>query len=300
MMILKERMKSGGKNAGKRNLSAVGSVLAGKGARIGIVFFFCLFHALFSLSVNAASARRVTPVARAEPVRVMAHDSGAFTQGLFLDGDILYESEGLYGWSRIVRRSFPQGTFLGSMSLSREYFGEGCAMVGDDVFVLTWKEETAFVLDRELSLKRKMSYTGEGWGLTTDGKFLWRSNGGAVLTRHDPKDFSVVGRLVVRDNGSPVPLLNELEWADGWIYANVWKSDRIAVIDPENGNVALWIDCSGLVPLMYAGEEGRRRARETGACLNGIAWRKETDTLLITGKFWPMLYEIRRPRMSRP
>ena len=271
-----------------------------KERRVSVVIYalFLFYVLLFVPSETAAAQKSI--VVRAHPIRVMPHDEKAFTQGLFLDGGVLYESEGLYGRSRIVRREFPQGRFLNAEHLAPEYFGEGCAMIGGNIFLLTWKEEKAFVLDKTtLSLKKTLSYTGEGWGLTTDGTTLWRSDGSAVLTRHDATNFSPVGRIVARDNGVPVPFLNELEWVGGWLYANIWKSDKIAVIDPQSGDVVLWIDCSSLVPSIYTGEEGKKRMRETGACLNGIAWRRETDTLLITGKLWPVLYEIARPDIPR-
>lgn len=274
-----------------QNLMISFCLLAKPWARVNGILLVCLFHALFFFPFKALPA----PTTRAEPIRAIMHDPKAFTQGLFLDGNTLYESEGLYGRSRIVRRNFPQGTLISSMNFTPEYFGEGCALLGDSIFVLTWKENTAFILGPDLSFKRTVSYVGEGWGLTTDGKCLWRSDGSAVLTRHNPKDFSVIELVMVHDNGIPVPLLNELEWVNGWIYANIWKFNKIAVINPKNGEVVQWIDCSELVPLMYTGKNGEERAWKTGACLNGIAWRKETDTLLITGKLWPVLYEIRRP-----
>lgn len=239
------------------------------------------------------------PIVRVTAAREYAHDPGAFTQGLLLDesGEQLYESSGLYGRSWIGRVPFPPGGAHGArVRLPAGIFAEGCALAGGEIILLSWREGVAFALDRQLRLLRSMPFRGEGWGLAWDGEHLWRSDGSSVLVRHDPRSFAETGRLPVRDGGRPVPLLNELEWIDGWLYANIWKTDEIVVIDPQSGAVVQRLDCGELAQRARA----LRGERNAEACLNGIAWRKDADTLLLAGKLWPVLFEVERPPVRLP
>lgn len=213
------------------------------------------------------------------------HDTGDFTQGLCLVDGELYEGTGLWGRSRLTRSEFPGGRVLGSVSLAPEYFGEGVTVMGDEVFQLTYTSHLCFVYDREsLELRRTFSYPTEGWGLTHDGKSLIMSDGSSTLYYLDPRSGEELGRVEVTDAGGPVADLNELEYAAGMIYANIWKTDRIAVISPESGAVRAWIDLTGLNP------EPERLVDPY--VLNGIAYDEGSGGLLVTGKCWPRLYLI--------
>jgi glutamine cyclotransferase len=170
------------------------------------------------------------------------------------------------------------------VELPAEFFGEGITLWGDRLIGITWQEQTAFVLDlKTFKLWRKFSYAGEGWGITHDGRELIMSDGTAELRFLDPLSFKELRRVRVTAGGRPVELLNELEWVEGEVYANVWQSDRIARINPKTGQVTGWIDLSGLLPQ-------RRGADDV---LNGIAYDAKTRRLFVTGKLWPKLFEIR-------
>ena len=178
------------------------------------------------------------------------------------------------------------------MALGDEYFGEGITLVGGEIIQLTWRNGEAFVYDRE-SFRRKSTfhYAGEGWGLAYDGRRLVMSDGTATLRFRDPKTFHFLGKIEVADRGRPVRDLNELEFVEGEIFANVWHTDRIARIDPETGRVNGWIDLSGLWP------RGQRPDRhDPEAVLNGIAYDSKGKRLFVSGKKWPKLFEVRVAR----
>ena len=217
--------------------------------------------------------------------RVLPHDPGAFTEGLFFHDGQLYESTGLEGQSDIRRVDLATGAVQQRVALPAPYFGEGTIIVGDRLYQLTWKHNRAFVYDaRTFVLKDTLGYTGEGWGLTYDGESIVMSDGTARLRFLDPATFAVRRTIDVKDGMSPVSQLNELEWVKGEILANVWQSDQIARIDPRTGNVTGWIDATGLLP---AGD----RTPQTDV-MNGIAYDARTDRLYVTGKYWPKLFEI--------
>ncbi len=232
-------------------------------------------------------------------IEALPHDPGAFTQGLVLDGEVLYESIGGYGSSalmeltrpEVVPEGVPEGVPDSSYTVARrvpvdeEYFAEGLALVDDRLIQLTWKEETAFVYDIEsLEVVDEYSYDGQGWGMCfqADEERLVMSDGSNTLTFRDPDTFEETGSVDVTLDGDSLTSLNELECVGGTVYANVWKSDHIAVIDPTDGAVTATIDASDLV------------AENTGGdVLNGIAYDEATDTFLITGKLWPTMYRVR-------
>jgi glutamine cyclotransferase len=173
------------------------------------------------------------------------------------------------------------------LNLSNEYFGEGITIVGDRIIQLTWQSNVGFVYDmNSFELKEQFSYSTEGWGITYDGKQLIMSDGTKTLYFLDPSNFTVVRQINVTDNGTVVTMLNELEYIDGEIYANVWKTDRIARISPETGEVLGWIDLDGLLAKADVGTEG------TGV-LNGIAYDTVEKKLFVTGKNWPKIFEIK-------
>lgn len=225
------------------------------------------------------------------PWKVMAtypHDSTSFTQGLVIDGDRLIEGTGLYGQSRLTVRSRVSGALLLSASLPHDQFGEGVAVAGDRIIQLTWMNGIAHVFDRSLHPLTRFRLSTEGWGLTFDGRRLIRSDGSACLRFLDPNSFVETGQVDVADGAVPVVNLNELEFSEGYVYANVWQSDRIAVIEPASGQVKAWIDLKGLSERFP--KPANWDARD--AVLNGIAVLPESGHLLVTGKLWPLMFEI--------
>lgn len=237
-----------------------------------------------SSPVSKAAAR--APVQGYDIVRVYPHDRNAFTQGLiWIDGS-LYESTGLNGASSVRRVQLESGRVLARHDLDNRYFGEGLTAWGSQLIQLTYRAGVGFVYDRAtLRQRQTFRYAGEGWGLTHDGQRLIMSDGTAVLRFLDPLTFRQVYELQVHDGGQPVANLNELEFVRGEIWANVWRTDRIARIDPKTGRVTAWVDLSGLLS----------PAERTGTVdeLNGIAWDAQRDRVFVTGKRWPKLFQIR-------
>ena len=219
-------------------------------------------------------------------IATFPHDTSAFTQGLvFADGQ-LYESTGLNGESSLRRVDIATGKTLQRIDVPNEYFAEGLALVGDELLQLTWQHKLGFVYDRKtFKQKRTFSYTSEGWGIAYDGASrLVMSDGSDTLTFLDPKTFAPLKRLRVQDAGRPVSNLNELEWIEGELWANVWQTDRIARISPNTGDVNAWIDLSTLFP--------PAQRMPPADVMNGIAYDKATRRIFITGKKWPRLYQI--------
>ena len=219
-------------------------------------------------------------------VNTYPHDQDAFTQGLVFENGVIYEGTGLYGQSSLRKVDLESGNILQIYELPDRYFGEGITIFEDIIIQLTWKSNTGFVYDKiGFKLLRDFSYAAEGWGITHDGNRLIMSDGTSTLYFLDPKTFSIIGHIDVYDNSLPVNMLNELEYINGQIYANVWQTDYIAIIDPQSGQVSGWIDLSGLVPSQYAST--------SIDVLNGIAYDTEKERLFITGKLWPWLFEIK-------
>ena len=226
------------------------------------------------------------PVEAIQQVRSYPHDSTAFTQGLVWHGGTLYESTGRYGQSSLRVVALETGEVLKKTALAPQYFAEGIAAVGDSIYQLTWREGVMFIYDRA-TLQRvgQVQYSGEGWGLTTDGRSLIVSDGSNYLTFLDAGTLSPQRTVAVTDGGQPVHDLNELEWVKGEVWANVWHTKRIARIDPQTGRVKGWLDLAPIVPTLTDKE----------AVLNGIAYDPQSNRLLVTGKLWPALFEIRVP-----
>lgn len=235
------------------------------------------FLALLSISAHAADSYRI--------VHTYPHDQQAFTQGLVYADGQLYESTGLNGHSSLRRLDVETGRIPQFLPVPDKYFAEGLTDWGSTLIQLTWETHIAFVYDRAtFRLLRTFHYDGEGWGLTHDIKSLILSDGTANLRFIDPATFKEVRRITVKDHGTPVTELNELEFIHGEIYANIWHTDRIARISPATGQVLGWIDLTGLLP---AGS-----VTDPEAVLNGIAWDSEHNRLFVTGKLWPKLFEI--------
>lgn len=223
-----------------------------------------------------------------EVVRSYPHDPQAFTQGLVYRNAYLYEGTGLNGRSSIRRVRLDTGLVLDIRPLQELYFGEGITELNGSIYQLTWRNGLAFVYDANtLDHTRTFTYTGEGWGLTTDGTRLIMSDGSAQLRFLDPVTFRELRRITVRDPNGAVEQLNELEWVKGEIFANVWQTDRIVRIAPNDGRVTGWIDLSGLLT-----PEQRMRTD----VLNGIAYDQDGDRLFVTGKLWPRVFEIKLVR----
>ena len=246
-----------------------------------------VFVSLASALATPVSAAPVEPILYGyRIVETYPHDRSAFTQGLFFNDGALYESTGQYGASSLRRIDHETGEIVQETPLPQSYFGEGAAMAGDDIFLLSWREGTAFRFDAEdFTLENSHAYEGEGWGLTYDGEALIMSDGTAELRFIDPEDFTELRRLQVTLRGKPLKNLNELEWVDGEIYANVWQTNALVRIDPDTGAVIGIIDLRGLLT-----DEDFIRG-ETDV-LNGIAHRGEDDILYVTGKYWPKLFKI--------
>ena len=208
---------------------------------------------------------------------------------MFRNGSLL-ESTGLNGSSSLREVDLATGKILKQVTVPRQYFAEGLAVVGDKAYQLTWQNHKGFIYDADtFRLLGEFTYEGEGWGLTTDGRQLILSDGTSRIRFLDPKTFSVVRSIEVTEDGKPVYQLYELEYIRGEIFANVWQTDRIVRIDAESGKVRGTIDLTGLL-------SNNERGPNTDV-LNGIAYDEEKDRLVLTGKRWPKIFEVKlKPR----
>lgn len=243
-----------------------------------------LFAAVIGLVMVSSCAQAQVRRYGVEVVKEYPHDTEAYTQGLFFHADTLVESTGLNGKSTLRKVALESGEVLEQTKFGRKYFAEGSCVLGDNLYVLTWQNGVVFVYD-PATLKHKMtySYAREGWGLTTDGKQLIASDGSSKLYFFTP-DLQQTRSVVVTLNGRPMRNLNELEWVDGRIWANVYLTDIILVINPSSGKVEATIDCTGILP-------DKLRTKDTDV-LNGIAVSKD-GRIFLTGKNWPKLYEVK-------
>jgi glutaminyl-peptide cyclotransferase len=222
---------------------------------------------------------------RVEVVGEHPHDPGAFTQGLVIDGDRFYESTGEYGRSDVREVEVDTGEVVRETALLPSQFGEGLARVDDRLIQITWREHVAVAYDIDtFDVVDEYTYDTEGWGLCYDGERLVMSDGTATLTFRDPETFEETGTVEVTADGDPVGRLNELECVDGEVYANVYTTNDIVVIDPDGGEVTASIDASGLL----SPEEAA-----AADVLNGIAHDPDRDTFFLTGKHWPTMFEVR-------
>lgn len=225
------------------------------------------------------------PVYTFKVVRVFPHDRSSYTEGLVLSSGELYEGTGLYGRSKLRKLDLATGRVIEERDLAPSYFGEGVTVLEDQVYQLTYLSNRGFIYDKaSFADLGSFAYPDQGWGLTTNGRDLIRSNGSAAILFVDPTTFAVRRHVIVSDATGPVGFLNELEYVEGEIYANVWQTDFIARISSSDGKVTGWIDLTGLNPdptvLKYPD------------VLNGIAYDTDTGHLLVTGKRWPSVFEI--------
>ena len=245
-----------------------------------IPFLLALLAATMSCTLPAEDFERLRP----DVISERRHDPGAFTQGYQFYGDFLYESTGQYGQSTLREMDPRTMEFTRVAKLPDHVFGEGLAVVDDHIYVLTWREQLAIKFSREtFQPVKNFHYEGEGWGLAYDGENLIMSDGTSRLTWRDPETFDIVTSVTVTLQGSRVQRLNELEYVDGEIWANVWMTENILRIDPKTGKVTGVVDCRGLL----TPEE-----RQGADVLNGIAYNPATRTFLITGKLWPKAFEV--------
>jgi glutaminyl-peptide cyclotransferase len=236
-------------------------------------------------------ARAELPVSQAQIVKTYPHDPHAFTEGLFFRDGIFYESTGLEGQSNIRAVDPASGHVLRNVALPPGLFGEGVVAWKDELVSVTWQTGLGFRWSlNDFRLRGQFQYTGEGWGLTEDGHNLILSDGTPVLRFLDPDSLKVVRSLKVTAEGQPIERLNELEYVKDEILANIWMTNRIARIDAKTGAVKGWIDVSNLT--------ARIGATDPDAVPNGIAYDRARDRLFLTGKDWPLLFEVRIPGLT--
>lgn len=241
---------------------------------------------LLTTMAGVAAQRRSAPVQGFTVVQSFPHDPSAFTQGLvYVDGEF-YESTGLHGESSLRRVELTSGKVLQRRAVDAKYFAEGLALVGDELLQLTWQHNVGLVYDRKtFAPKGTFSYATEGWGIAYDATGgLVMSDGSEKLFWLDPKTRKVLRSLTVTDAGRSVSQLNELEWIEGEIWANVWQTDRIARINPSTGVVNAWVDFSTLWPAY-------QRTPDADV-FNGIAYDPAGKRIFVTGKKWPKIYQI--------
>ena len=243
--------------------------------------FTAIFLSFCLLSCTEAKVKEY----KLEVVAEYPHDTGSYTQGLFFQDGQLYESTGVHGKSTFRKVELETGKPLEKIKFDKKYFVEGSVIFGDELYILTWETRVAFIYDANtLEYKATWSYPREGWGLTTDGKQLIASDGSANLYFMD-KRFALDRKQLVTFEGRPVRWLNELEYINGKVWANIYTTDEIAIINPKNGVVEGVIDCSGLLPRSL-------RTPQTDV-LNGIAYNPQTKKIYLTGKNWPKMYEVK-------
>jgi len=243
--------------------------------------FTVIFLSLLLISCAEAGVKEY----KLDVVAEYPHDTESYTQGLFFHKGQMYETTGLHGKSTLRKVDVRTGKAIKKLDFDRKYFVEGSVVLKDNLYILTWDSKVAFVYDADsLEYKSTWSYPREGWGITTDGKQLIASDGSATLFFMDG-NFALKRRLIVKYADRPVRWLNELEYIDGKIWANVYTTDEIVIIDPKDGRVEGVIDCRGLLPKsLYT--------KDTDV-LNGIAYNPEDGRIYLTGKNWPKMYEIR-------
>lgn len=237
-------------------------------------------------SSSSATTSAKTPVSGVEIVAQYPHSTSGYTQGLLIYDGMFYESTGEYGQSTLRIVEPTTGEVKRSIALDDKYFAEGLELIGDKLYQLTWMEQKCFVYDRSTLEKiGEFAYRGEGWGLATDGTVLYMSDGSNVITIRDPETFEIKGRIGVHDSEGPVVFVNEMEWIEGKLWANIYLDNTVAVIDPSSGKIERYID---MTPL----------ARSIGNSLmadvlNGIAYDKQTKKIYLTGKLWDTMFEIK-------
>ena len=238
-------------------------------------------------STTTENAGSTIPVSTPSVISTLPHDTSYFTEGLEFHDSTILESTGNYGPSKLLQLNPSTGKVLKEVNLGAKYFGEGITVLHDTLYQLTWKEKTVFVYDAKTfkKIKELPFDAGEGWGMTNDGKNIIVSTGSSNLYYFEPGTFKLLKTLAVTENGTSVPNVNELEYVDGFVYANQWQYDYIIKIDASSGNVVAKYDLGGL-------HDSVRRINPDAEVLNGIAYNPTTKKFYVTGKRWPQMYEI--------
>ena len=252
-----------------------------------------IVQGLTCLALLSVAAWAAAPVLGYKVVAKLPHSTESYTEGFFYRDGMFYEGTGLAGHSKLLVTQPETGKVLQSLDLAPQYFGEGIVDWGSNLYEWTWQSHVGFVYDRfSLRKIREFTYTGEGWGITRTATQIITSDGSSTLRFRDPETFKEVRNIVVKDGKQPVEQLNELEYIKGEIYANVWHSDRIARISPQDGHVIAWINLAGILP--------DDQKINTESVLNGIAYDAQHDRLFVTGKQWPAIFEIKVVEPSHP
>jgi glutamine cyclotransferase len=289
MLILTTRTTLTGKSFSTLVKNLPGRLAGVLAVALSLISFACQTGTVANLSNEKAAGQEPVPIYGYEVVHVWPHDPGAFTQGLvFHDGKLL-ESTGQVGRSSLRRVELETGKVLQKVDVPEPYFAEGITLLKGKIYQLTWQQQLGFIYDAWTFEKiGKFNYQGEGWGLTNDGQSLLLSDGTNRIRFLDPDNFQVRKTIAALDGSMPVIEINELEYIQGEIYANIWHDDRIIRIDPQTGRVVGWIDLTGLL--------ARGEVHDEEAVLNGIAYDDTNGRLFVTGKLWPKLFEIRITR----
>jgi len=252
---------------------------------IGLLVLTGVFFIYHYSNLEPSANSNVIPVYTYKVVNIYPHDRSAFTEGLVFEDGVLYEGTGLHEYSTLRRVELETGEILQICELPPQFFGEGVTVYGNKIIQLTWQSHIGFVYDKySFKLLQEFNYPDEGWGITHDGKHLIMSDGTATLHFLDPETFKEISQIEVSANDIPVTRINELEYIQGEIYANIWQTERIARIDHLTGQVIGWIDLKGIL--------SPEDDSETVDVLNGIAYDPKNSRLFVTGKFWPKLFEI--------
>jgi glutamine cyclotransferase len=249
---------------------------------ISIFFLYCQNN--HTPKDSESQSDTYIPTYQPKIYHVYPHNQDAFTQGLFFFDGFLYESTGLYGHSTLRKVELESGLVIQKKELDAKYFGEGITLYNNQIIQLTWQSKKGFVYDLAgFNLIKEFSYPIEGWGITFDGQYLVMSDGTAVLYYMEPSSFEIIKQINITENGKALARLNELEYIKGNIYANIWETDQIAIINPE-GKVIGRIDLQGILLAADC-------TQATGV-LNGIAYNANNKSIYITGKNWCKLFEI--------
>ncbi len=258
---------------------------------LAVIFFFCTGFGPKPVETQNSSLishlkTTKTSIAQIKIVNILPHNPVAYTEGLVYHHGYLYESTGRYGKSYLKKTEFDTGKTIKETKLSPEYFGEGITIFNDKIYQLSWRNQTGFIYDLHSFRKEgNFFYSGEGWGLTNDGKSLIMSNGTSELTFLNPATFQVIRKIIVQDGEVPISNINELEFIQGEIWANIFYENVIVRISPQTGKVLGWIDLGWLQTLLP--RSGKRDV------LNGIAYDPDGGRIFVTGKNWPKLFEIK-------
>jgi glutamine cyclotransferase len=257
-----------------------------------VVFAILVFSVQICLSNTDNANKNFTPtfapIFYYEIIDVFPHDPQAFTQGLVWEDGLLYEGTGLYGVSSLRKVELETGKILQLYQLPDIYFGEGITIFEDRIYQLTWKEQIGFIYDTDsFQLLKTFSYPHEGWGITHDEEYLIISDGSSVLHFVDPLTLKEIKQVKVHDQQTLVYRINELEYIKGKFFANIWQTDLIAIISPESGEVFAWVDLSDILENVHI------KANQPIDVLNGIAYDSLNERLFVTGKWWPVVFQIK-------